>query len=238
MPYMVQFVGLVCFYQQPGAREALLPDGREPGAGIEPHYGSIHVAPDAIVKTSGWNGDADLRRAMFTLPPCSISIEGADANGQLDTSRHDRALPQLRQIDHNFEIDPDRAETIARVPIRNGVLTAHRIPGGSAAISQLVVPHDGDIRIRVTPRDGSEERTIDLRAGTEIAIANMAHGGYLTDEPHDNHFKIYEKLSVRPVSLHDPTNVPDVPPSASRHALFTRPGPIGLSTNCTNTGCC
>jgi hypothetical protein len=238
MPYSVQFVGLVCFYRERGARQALLPDGREPGEGIEPHFGSIHVAPEDLIAAEGWNGSADLSRAMFTLPPCTVSIEGADTAGTLDASAHDGALPQLRQLDPNFEIDPENAETIARVVLCNGVLRAYRVPGGTAAISQLDVPHDGEIKITVTPRDGSAVRTLQLRPGTEIAIANMAQSGYLTDAPHDNHFRIYEKLSVRPVSLQEPTSVPEIPPSESRHALFTRRGPIGLATNCTNTGCC
>jgi hypothetical protein len=238
MPYTVQFVGLVCFYRTGGARLALLPDGREPGDGIEPHYGSIQVAPEDVLSAEGWNGSADLARAMFTLPPCVIAMEGADASGTLDTTAHDGALPQLRQIDPDFEIDPENAETIARIPLRNGVLRAYRVPGGSAAISQLDVPHDGEILITVTPRDGSTARTLRLRPGTEVAIANMAQNGYLTDDPHDHHFRIYEKLSVRPVSLEEPATLPAVPQSQSQHMLFTRRGPIGLATNCTNTGCC
>lgn len=241
MPYTVQFVGLVCFYREPGGRQALLPDGRQPAAGIEPHAASIEVAPDDVLEVTGWNGSEDAAHGRYLLPPCSIELEGVDVPGSLDTSLHDDYLPRLAQIDPNFEIDPDRAETIARLRVRCGVLQAFSIPGGKATISQLDVPHEGEIQVRVTPRDGSPERRLLLRPGTEVLIANMAESGYLTETPRsaqDDHFRIYEKLSTRPVTLHAPESIPEVPPSQSQHATFQRGDPIALSVECTNTGCC
>ncbi|HYC87805.1 MAG TPA: hypothetical protein VEO54_01220 [Thermoanaerobaculia bacterium] len=238
MPYKVQFVGLVCFYREQGGRQALLPDGRNPGDGIEPHVASIRVASGDVIEAVGWNGSADTARGAYELPPCWVTLEGVDADGTLDTSQHDNRLPQLKQIDANFEIDPERAETIARLRIRQGELAAYRIPGGTAAISELDVPHDGEIRVTVTPRDGSAERTLRLRPGTEVMVANMAQSGYHGAATCNNHFKIYEKLSMRPVSLQEPSSVPAVPPSLSQHVAFLRPEPIGLSVDCTNTGCC
>lgn len=241
MPYTVQFVGLVCFYREPGGRQALLPDGREPAAGIEPHVASIEVAPEDVLDATGWNGGEDAAHGRYLLPPCSIELEGADVPGSLDTSLHDDYVPRLTQIDPNFEIDPDRAETIARLRVWRGVLRAFRIPGGNATITQFDVPHDGEIQVRVTPRDGSPERRLHLRPGTEVLIANMAESGYLTETPksaQDDHFRIYEKLSTRPVTLHGPESIPEVPLSQSQHATFLRREPIALSTDCTNTGCC
>jgi hypothetical protein len=241
MPYTVQFVGLVCFYREPGGRQALLPDGRRPPAGVEPHVASIEVAPEDVLDVTGWNGSEDAAHGRYLLPPCSIELEGADVPGPLDTSLHDDYVPRLARINPEFEIDPDRAETIARLRVRRGVLQAFRIPGGDATISQLDVPHDGEIQVRVTPRDGSPERRLRLRAGTEVLIANMAESGYLTVTPksaQDSHFRIYEKLSTRQVTLHEPESIPAVPPSQSQHATFLRGEPIALSTDCTNTGCC
>jgi len=241
MPYTVQFVGLVCFYRETGGRQALLPDGRQPAPGIEPHAASIEVAPEDVLEVTGWNGSEDAAHGRYLLPPCSIDLEGADAPGSLDTSLHDDYVPRLAMIEPGFAIDPDRAETIARLRLRRGRLQAFRIPGGDATISQLDVPHDGEIEVRVTPRDGSPERRLRLRPGTEVLIANMAEGGYLRETPrgaHDDHFRIYEKLSTRPVTLHAPESIPEVPPSQSQHAMFLRREPIALSTDCTNTGCC
>jgi hypothetical protein len=254
MSYTVQFVGLVCFYRERGTRLALLPDGRSPGEGIDPHFGAIVVAADAVEEAVGWEGVEEAVgwegveeavRGKFPLPPCELIIDHAAEPGTLDTSRHDGLLPQLRQLDSNFEIDPERAQTIAKVRIRRGTLTAHRIPGGTAAISQLDVPHDGSIRVTVRPDDGSPEKHIVVKPGTEIAVTNMAsgnlyrrglrgHGG--------NHFKIYERLSSRKVTLKEPeeatTSSSALPESLSTHVLFRRRGRISLYTNCSNTGCC
>jgi hypothetical protein len=240
MPYSVQFVGLVCFYRELGGRLALLPDGRNPGKGIDPHYGSLVVAADSIeeAETANWVGVKGVRDITFPLVPCHLIIEGADVDGALDTTGH--VLPQLRDIDKNFEIDPPRAKTIAQIRIRQGTLTSYLIPGGAAAMSQLDVAHDGPIRIKMKPDDGSPECTIVAKPGTEIAITNMARGSVYDEAPAGNgsHFKIYEKLSVNPVSLKEPPAIAALTESHSRHPLFSRRGPIGLYVDCSNTGCC
>lgn len=245
MPYKVQFVGLVCFFREREGRLALLPDGRIPGDGIDPHYGSIIVDSADILSTQGWDGVQGAVDGNFPLPdPCEIVLEGADTAGALDTAQPDRALPQLKQINSNFVIDPAQAQTIARVRIRQGRLTAHRLPGGTALISQLDLPHDGPIEIIVKHDDGSAERKIVVKPGTEIAVANMARGG-IYRQPRarsgTSHFKIYEKLSVRPVELSEPPTESmnnDVTESTSRHVLFSKRGPISIYTDCSNTGCC
>lgn len=240
MPYSVQFVGLVCFWRERGGRRVLLPDGEHPGEGIDPHYASIVVDPGAVEDATGWNGHVT-RPGMFRLPPCSLSIEGADSPGAFDATDHYKVLPELRTPDNHFEIDPETAQTIAQMSIRQGTLTAYRIPGGKALISQLDVPHDGTITITVTPRDGSEPRTLRLKPGTEIAITNMAGDDiYATAaiEP-EGHFRIYEKLSVRKdVKLEPPKSLPEVLPSPSAHILFKNAKPITLAYECSNTGCC
>jgi hypothetical protein len=238
MSYSVQFIGLACFLRSGNERQVLFPDGRSPAGGIEPHYASIVVGPDSIKETSGWNGDTALSSGTFELPPCDLTIEEADTPGFLDTSRHDGKLPQLSRIDPNFRIDPARAETIATLRVRQGTLTAYLIPGGTAVISQLDVPHDGDIHITVTPRDGSLPRSIVLKAETEIALTNTGRGGYATLNETGDHFQIYEKLSSGPVRLNEPEDATGVPRSPSQHVFFARATPIGLSSGCSNTGCC
>jgi hypothetical protein len=240
MPYSVQFVGLVCFYRERGGRLALLPDGQNPGNGIAPHYGSVVVAGDSIEEneTVNWVGVKSPRDITFPLVPCQLTIEGANVDGDLDTTKH--ILPQLVDADKNFEIDPARARTVAQMRIRQGTLTSYLIPGGAAAMSQLDVPHDGPIRITMKPDDGSPESTIVAKPGTEIAVTNMAHGNVYDEKPAKNgsHFTIYEKLSVNPVSLEEPPAFAALTKSPSRHALFFRPGSIGLYVDCSNTGCC
>lgn len=238
MPYRVQFVGLVCFVAEEGGRKVFMPDGRNASAeGIESHYGSIIVDPRAVIGAENWPAGA-AGKGTFSLDPCTIALEGADVPGVLDATAHDGLLPQLKRIAPAFVLDPAAAQTIARLDIRQGTLAAYKVPAGDALISQLDVPHDGPIHVTVTPQDGSAARTITLSPGTEIAVTNMAAGGY--DEVHDEngHFRIYEKLSARPVRLSEPTEVADVPPSPTGHVMFTRANPIGLSTSCSNTGCC
>lgn len=238
MGYKVQFVGLVCFLRENGGRHVLLPDGRDPAPGIDPHFASIIVAPDSVEEAVGWEGDDDATHGRFALPPCSLVFDAADTAGTLDTSAHDGLLPELKRIDPNFEIDAEAAQTIARLHVRQGTLTAYAIPGGTAAMSQLEVPHDASISVTVTPADGSVERSLRFAPGTEIALANMARGGYAALDEQNGHFKIYEVLSAQPVSLVEPESIAALPESPSSHVLFTRSAPIGLSTGCSNTGCC
>src|SRR6266404_4205260 len=89
MSYTVQFIGLACFLRDGNDRQVLFPDGRVPAAGVQPHYASIVVGSDSIKEAGGWNGDGVLSSGVFELPPCDLTIEGADTPGSLDTSRHD-----------------------------------------------------------------------------------------------------------------------------------------------------
>ncbi len=236
MTYRVQFVGLACFVKVPGERHVMLPDGRNPGDDIEPHFASIFVDANAVESASGWDQET-VTSGEFPLAPCSITIQGADNAGTLDTTEHDDRLPQLCRIDQNFVLDRDATQAIATMDVRNGKLTGYRIPGGDAVISQLDVDHDGTIDIEVTSRDGSPARSIRLRAGTEIAVANTARD-YADNAEENGHFRIYEKLSTTPVTLNAPPAALTVPQSPSRHPYFLLRNPAGLSSDCSNTGCC
>lgn len=245
MSYKVNFLGLVCFYRVHGGRLVLLPDGTTPPQGVDPHYPSIIVAPEAIEAAEGWGSNAvtDTERGIFFLPHCTIAMDGMDTSGELDVSQHQNALPQLSQIDANFQIDPERAQTSARLTIRQGRLTAHAVPGGEALISQLVVPHEGPFTITVTPTAAGSPRTLRLRAGTEVIVANMGKGGiYLregrTNDPAHSHFRIYEKLSVQSVTLTKPPAVAALPKPETSHWYFLSQREINLDVECTNTGCC
>src|SRR5258708_35623914 len=96
MPYKVQFVGLVCFLRDNGGRKGFLPDGRNPGEGIEPHYGSLVVAPDAVREVTGWSDEEDGKRGIFSLGPCSISRPCAAGAGAFDSTPLRALLPELR----------------------------------------------------------------------------------------------------------------------------------------------
>lgn len=239
MSYKVQFLGLVCFYREGNTRLALLPDGRTPGNGIDPHYATIVVDPDLIEGTTGWD-DVDMdEEGVFPLSPCRISIEGSDAPGTLDVSGHN-GLPQLSQINPDFKIDPDRAQTIARMRITQGRLTAYRMPDAEAAVSELDVPHEGSVTITVkAEKGGSPDRTIRVKNGAEIVISNMARDVYKKGEHRDGHFKIYEKLAAQPAPLTEPTTIAaNLSVLKSNNPLLRSRKPVGLYVSCSNTGCC
>ena len=235
MTYRVQFLGLVCFYREREGLLAMLPDGRKPGRGIEPHYATVAIDPDAILEVTGWN-TTSRKTGMFRLPPCRISINGLEIVGRLDTSAHAKQLPRLGKINPDFRIDPETAQTIATVPIRRGTMKAYRVPGGTAVMSQVEVPYDKDVVVTVTPRRGLPRR-IRARAGTEIAITNTA-GDYRQGPDHENHFNIYEKLSPGVKLDAPPRTKKGLRQSPSRHFLFTEGVAISLTESCSNTGCC
>jgi hypothetical protein len=214
----------------------MLPDGRNPGGEIEPHFASIFVDPGVIGSVSGWD-QASADSGEFSLPPCSVTIDGVNTAGTLDTAEHDDRLPQLCRINSAFTLDRDSAETIATLDIRNGKLIGYRIPGGTAVISQLDVDHDGDIDVVMTPRDGSAAKSIRLNAGAEIAVVNVARD-YSDEVEEAGHFRIYERLSTPPVRLTAPTAALGIPLSPSRHPYFLSRIPAGLASDCSNTGCC
>jgi len=243
MSYKVHFVGLVCFFKEQGARLALLPDGTTPPAGIDPHYPSILVPPEAVQGSAGWDAVSNPHPGIYYPPSSTIVIEEMDVAGNLDVSQHDTALPHLREIEPSFAIDPETAQTSARLPIRQGTLTVHSIPGGDALITEAVVPHEADFTVTVTPTDGSAVRTIRLSAGSEVIIGNMAKGGVYkravpSTDPQFSHFRIYEKLCTNDVMLPNPSNVRSFAPPDTNHWFFVDQREISLDTACTNTGCC
>lgn len=240
MPYKVQFVGLVCFVHESDMRWALLPDGRNPGDDIDPHFPSIMIAKDSIEDANGWNSDGPDARGKILPPPGTLVLEGADVPGALNDTQQGEMLPHLTDSDTKFQIDLDRAKAVMRIPIRQGTLTARTVPGGSALISELEVSHDGPITLTLSPADGSPAQTLRLKPGTEVLIGNMAAQGiYDRAQPdsHFRHFQIYEKLSTVPVVLPEPDQ-PDgkeAPRSLSQHWYFLRGAPIGLDHSCSNS---
>jgi hypothetical protein len=69
---------------------------------------------------------------------------------------------------------------------------------------------------------------------------NTAQSGYVDEGDEENgHFRIYERLSAQPVTLSQPPMPANaLPPSPSRHPIFLRRLPAGLTSSCSNTGCC
>lgn len=232
--YKVLFIGLACHLnngKEKDGRRVLWPDGSNPSSMVTPHYAYIAVDPDSILDKSGWYPvDATqedlMNTGLYRLPKCTISMTGADKGSGVDTTDHDAFLPKLDAADPRNEIDPNDVDAIAEMTIRNGKLTALRTPEmervgnrvAAAAVSQLEVPHIGEITVAVTPEKGAQ-RTLRLMPGTTVAIANIAFPDEGTGV---EHFSIYGRLT-RTRTLHGRAAlIPDtVGVLPTDHHLFT-----------------
>lgn len=245
MPYAVDFIGLACFSRQHGpGRLVLLPDGRDPGEGIDPHVPRLVVATAAIESMDQLPTSMRSGATLITLPQCRVHFPGADveeaAQTTLDTTRHDPVVPRLSAVDPRFDLDGPGA--VVSVQIRKGTLRAFRHPGSGerdpAIVSRLEVPHEGPIEISIDLLETGRQALVRLSPGTEIVLANSA--------PRPNplnvrsHFHIYAKLSNHSVNLSNrqPVAAAGLERLRSPNPFFSLAGGIGSGGDCTNTGCC
>jgi hypothetical protein len=275
MGYTIDFVGIVYFDTNPrdkSSRRVLLPNGMNPGDGIEPHVASINIATSRLVGDPQWGSptpkprrvdrsrtlayraalqplstssstatavmeEAEVELQTFPITERStITITGLDGKG-VDATEHDGQLPRLMDQVPPVVVDA-KADTIAKLTIRNGKLMARRLPavtGSGAIVSQLRVDGDfGPITINVT--DDKETRSITVLDGTEIVIANVSPdltGGI--DET--GHFQIYRKLSPRnTTTLQQPVINAQVRTLATDHPFLVDPFDFP-EEKCSNTCC-
>ncbi|HWW61250.1 MAG TPA: hypothetical protein VN181_07780 [Thermoanaerobaculia bacterium] len=263
MSYNIQFIGLVCFFDPGKGSVALLPDGRKSSP---PHTSRIAIdKPKSEVLSSSGNWpdtNGEVKKGDFLLDePCEIELSGVDVTtGKLNTSEHGIRLAKLTDSNRKFRIDLTKAITIARVTITNGTLKERRYPGTkkddqhASLISELTVPHNGDIEITVRLKSGTT-RSITLKKGTEVAILNEpSKRGSLSKswlslliakllrpkravKAGMDHFHIYEQLGNGEALGTTPLTKTGATRSDSRHRAF-KPGPIVDGVRCPNTGCC
>jgi len=251
--YELMFVGLVCFLNQDNgaskARLALLPDGTNPGLNVQKHFPYIVVNPGAVVQKSGWDtNDANLTALMnhgaFRLPKCTLQISGTENGANLDPMQHDLHVPKLIAADPTVKIDPNTPNAIAKLRISSGKLEALRRPNSNvtdtdvAVISRLTVSHTGDIVVTATPTEGGQQRTLRLKAGTPIALANVAFPSTNGTAPH---FPIYGRITKSGTIANNPQKIPanTLPQAAGTQTIFQ----LGIQINdgtaaCGNQGCC
>ena len=250
--YTLEIIGLAHFYDTAaGTGLILVPDGRTSSGGIPSHAASFYVETARIVRTEGWPATRsqvldDIGVSELAIAkPSTITISGLDAS--VDSAvpegrNHRLTMPRLKEIDPEFRIVLDKAETVARIPIGRATPEAFSF-GGSVAARLRVAEHSGPITITATADDGSETRSVTLRAGTEIVFGNLpvaftkhAH------TPEASHFRLYAKLDVnrRADKLVEPPVDPRLEPLPWRHpylrhllgSIETVPRP-----GCSNTCC-
>lgn len=253
MGYIIDFVGLINFFGDTSDEKLLLlPDGRNPPDNrIPPHFANIFVISPQVVDSSTWAVEADavmqsISVSRFAISsPSTITLSAQQANagrGRLTISQQDALVPRLKQIDQAIEIEPDRAATIARIPINYGTLSAF-ILGRESVVAQLHVPHNDLLTITATPDDGSTPKTLILRNGAEIVLSNTSQIGGPKPANEISHFHLYGQLDVNRDGsrLDEPTPSAELDQLASAHpyVAFLRDseGHIPLP-GCSITNCC
>ena len=208
--YTIIFVGIVNFFElKPQGRRVLMPDGTNPPDGIDPHHANIYVAEAQVVDASNWwpriedqtlaHEDKNRSVHIFRIEePSLVEISGIDGRGDFDASEFEGKVVRLKDIDEKIDIDPATAKTIAQIPIRAGKLMSRRIKK-TGLVAQLDVVHEGDITITARPVGTSTEKTLVLKAGTELVIGNLSDGmkPHPTDDEKTNHFRLYGLLDSK-----------------------------------------
>ncbi len=229
MGYAVTFIGLIHFHtQSPRSRLALLPDGRDPmgtlGKSIRSHHASIFVdADDVIENQTDWVPFTDevfegrgIRQFEIDVPSTVLfsGMENTrrtgrpslvtgnfpeDDGGRLETAFFDQRMPRLTDIDRNFRIDLQQAQTIARIPLRLGTLEP-RVFRRSMTARLEVSEYPTPLRIVASPlsivagQGVRRNKTLSLRDGSKIVVDNTSvrFGRALRDE--ESHFNLYRNL--------------------------------------------
>jgi hypothetical protein len=244
--YDILFVGLACFLKT--KRLVLFPDGRTPQKGITPHTPFIVVDPVSVEDNTEWQtNDADqtalMKRGLYTLPTCELTISGASTQGTLNAQQHDRFVPKLIAADPKAVIDPAKANAVVRFELGSGTLEALRTPEAEpgdddvAIISRLRVDHADPITIDVSDKEAGTCRKLKLKPGTGIALANIAFGD---DGMGGDHFAIYGELTkTGRINGRPQPTAPNVEQLRPDHYIFS----LGLliqdgGSPCGNQGCC
>jgi hypothetical protein len=176
-------------------------------------------------------------------PEKTGEVSAAAGEEQLDTSGHSAFIPRLKEIDPEFTIVPEKAATIAQMPLRRGKLEAFVVQ--DSVLSQLTVTsHAGPVTITATVDQTGEVRKLLLLEGTEIILANMSNP-FAAHAEDRSHFTIYAQLDVNRkadvLAAKDPDISNALTLTPSEHPFIVKlledPGFVPRP-GCSNTGCC
>lgn len=272
MGVTVDFVGLVYFGrdgEQGERRVVLIPDGRTPDNGIEPHIATINIATSDLIDADWWPEGLETRSTAargrrsrskrgvvqaadfnaqqtplltFEIKDSSnLEISGVDGKG-VDATQHDNHLPPLAR--QGLIVNRERAETIARMTIGSGTLKAMKLPfvdqngqQRGAVVTRLVTNGRGG-PVTITAGANGAKKTIRVREGAEIVIANISPDmtGGTTQET--AHFQIYKKLDPDHVGLlSDPVIDPALEVLVSNNPFLAPQLGNFPEEKCSNTCC-
>lgn len=253
MGYIVDFVGLINFFGDSSDEKLLLlPDGTNPAdPRIPPHTANIFVIDPQVADSTNWPEEPDpitqhINVARFAInTPSTITFSGQEATGKrgsLAISRDDVLVPRLKAIDDKIDIQPEDAATIAQIPINTGTLSAFLLGKGSI-VAQLTVKYNDLLTITATPANGGPPKTLILRDGAEIVIANTSKIGDPKPPEDVSHFSLYGQLDRKRDGsrLVEPTPSTDLDqmPSAHPYIAFLRDSEGHLPMpGCSVSNCC
>jgi hypothetical protein len=265
MAFKMIFLGLVNFFElAPQGRLVLLPDGRVPPDDIDPHHkidshnAGFYIQSEDVENDSRWWASREDEvlasrniREFRIETPSHIEISGMEqrssSNDPFDDSAFEQKIIRLRDINQHIRIEPHVAKTIAQIPLRHGMLASRAI--GSAIVAEHDVPnHSGTVTITAIPDDGSAKRVLEVKAGSEIVVANISGVyGAPPPEPEASHFRLYAQLdSDRRVDLLKAPKNEDITSmniqllqSAHRYIKLIIGDPTMVPEGqCSVTGCC
>jgi len=250
--FKIYFLGLFNFFARSSGRLVLVPDGRTPDGNIAPHYASFYLETDKT-DASGWwpmkpqsQELKDIGVGEFPInEPCTITISGVGDNSgcwpiraKCDVKQHEKYVFKLPKIDPAIRIVPEKADTIAQIPIRRGTLEIFLFIQQSM-VTQLSMPkYEGSITITAETDRGQIVKTLVIKAGTDIVLSNTSDP-FADHTGEDSHFKLYGLLDVHRKSdkLYEPP-VPNIGNLEYTHPYLILLGQFGQfpPPNCSNSG--
>ena len=279
MGVTVDFIGLVYFGregEQDERRLVLIPDGRNPGDGIEPHQATINIATEDLIDADWWEEGLETLNAagagtnrrirakrdtvqradfdprvtpMVTFEieePSTLDITGVSGKA-VDATQQDDQLPPLHRLGLN--VDRQNAQTIARMSIGNGTLRAMLLPAPAgvaedgtalfrgAAISRLEVNGRSRGPVTITAQANGTRKTIRVREGAEIVIANISPD-FTGGANGTGHHQIYRRLNPQSgAQLSDPVANQNLTLLASAHPFFNPNNGNFPEEKCSNSCC-
>ncbi len=261
MSFIIDFVGLHYFQKQNGSRLVLLPDGRK-FAGMTPHNARFYVEKTRLIgrpdQQDWWNPIPnpvldDYALVEFPIPePVKLEITGLEAPSGASSGSAVQAV-RMEQLDHLKDLDPqmtivpDKARTIARLEVGQGLCEAFSLRS-RAPVTRVTVNHSGQIQIKATT-DAGDTRTLYLRDEAEIVLSNTP--ALFTDKGTQmgmhampmsmSHYMIYEQLAeypnikrMTPPPSNRISTLPDFPSSQAFFVLLDGQTP---SSDCGPTCC-